>query len=77
MISFDEFLKQDEADILYHLEKIEKMLFMLLNEEQRKQINEEDIQHLKEKLLEVKRRKIEADYRAKLLSVGFKGSDKE
>ena len=44
-------------EIIYKIERIEKMLYILLNEEQKEEIKQFDIEHWDSKLNELEKRK--------------------
>lgn len=44
-------------EIIYKIERIDKMLYMLLNEEQKEEIRQFDIEHWDSKLDELEKRK--------------------
>jgi len=44
-------------EIIYKIERIEKMLYMLLNDEQKEEIKQFDIEHWDSKLDELEKRK--------------------
>ena len=44
-------------EIIHKIERIDKMLYMLLNEEQKEEINQFDIEHWDSKLDELEKRK--------------------